>query len=126
VRLLAVGTALGAGLLIAGCGATSSTSVGSAPPTPASGTGTAVPMACGSGRTTVTVGRVIAVEDCAAGVTAKAGNGGLSAAGDDRFRAVRAGATSIVLSAGPSCSPGTLCPQYLRFVGVISVTVVAA
>ncbi len=83
-------------------------------------------MSCGTGRATVAVGRSVVLTGCPAGVTAKVTSTVLAKTAAGTFEARRAGTADIVLTAGPSCSAGTLCPQYLRFVGAISVTVTAA
>ena len=80
---------------------------------------------CRGGHITLPVGDQLTLTDCPAGLSSHVDDPSVLAAGTTPavFTAVRAGTTKIELYVKPQCSPGTMCPRYVRDLGTLVVTV---
>jgi hypothetical protein len=83
---------------------------------------------CKGGRVTVPVGDQLRLENCPVGLSSHVDDPTVLAAGDkpDTFAAKNDGTTNVELYVKPQCSPGTMCPQYIRGLGTLVVTVTSA
>lgn len=81
---------------------------------------------CQGGRVTVSVGYGLMLTNCPAGVTSTIDVPSVLAHGGtaNTFTAVGPGTTNVELYVKPVCSPGMLCPQYVRDLGTLVVTVI--
>lgn len=83
------------------------------------------PVACTGGRVNVLVGQQLDLEDCPAGLSSHIDDPSVLAPGDSAstFTALKPGTTNIELYVSPVCTPGTMCPKYVRDLGTLVVTV---
>jgi hypothetical protein len=118
--------AAGGLLVLVGCGSASSVSAPPTAPTsstvPTSTPPAPVAVACQDGRVSIAVTQSLTVR-CGALMKLRLTGAALRQTGPDDFSAVESGTATILLTGGPACSAGTLCPQYRIDAGLISVTV---
>lgn len=91
-------------------------------PTPGPGL---VTTPCEGGRVSVAVGDPLHLIDCPVGFDAHVDDSAVLAPGSApaTFNAMNPGTTNVELYVKPQCSPGTMCPRYVRDLGTLVVTV---
>ncbi|HEY5335836.1 MAG TPA: hypothetical protein VIJ71_07415 [Mycobacteriales bacterium] len=83
---------------------------------------------CKGGSVTVLIGQEFDLTKCPVGLQSKVDDPSVLAPGSvaSEFTAKKAGTTNVELFVKPQCSPGMLCPQYVRDLGTLIVTVTQA
>lgn len=83
------------------------------------------PVACKGGRVSVRVGQQLDLTDCPVGLQSSIDDPSViaSAGAPNVFAAIKPGTTNVELFVKPQCSPGMMCPQYVRDLGTLVVTV---